>query len=368
MSGVTMRQPGATGPVLFGALVVAIVGLALVFGGHALSLASLHRHAADLAATVALHPIVSSVTFFIVYVAATAISLPGAAILTLAAGALFGVVEGSVLVSFASSIGASFAFLTARFLLRDFALARFPSLFARIDQGIARDGAGYLISLRLVPAVPFVAINLLAGLTKLSLRRFYVASQVGMLPATIIYVNAGAGLATLGNHGAILTPRLILGLLLLAALPVLAPRLRGTFTARRAYAGFARPKRFDRNLVVIGAGAAGLVAAYVANTLRAKVTLIEAAEMGGDCLNTGCVPSKALLHAARQGMDFATARAAVKAAVDGVSPHDSVARYQGLGVDVRRGHATIDTPWSVTINGATITTRAIVRAAATGSG
>lgn len=356
-------RASATKPLLFSGLILASTGLALAIGGHALTLAGLHRHEAALQTIVTRHPIVSVAVYFAAYIAATTLSFPGAIILTLGAGALFGVVEGSILVSFAASLGASLAFLTARFLLRAFALARFPGLLARIDQGIVRDGAWYLVSLRLVPAIPFVAVNLLAGLTKLSLRQFYVASQIGMLPATIIYVNAGAGLATLGNHGAILTPRLILGLLLLAALPVVAPRLRNRLAARRAHAGFIRPKRFDRNLIVIGAGAAGLVTAYVANSLRAKVTLIEAARMGGDCLNTGCVPSKALLHAARHRMGFQAARAAVQSAVIAVAPHDSVARYRGLGVDVRQGHATITSPWSVTINGETLTTRAIVIAA-----
>ncbi|HQU24006.1 MAG: pyridine nucleotide-disulfide oxidoreductase [Acidiphilium sp. 21-60-14] len=363
MSTTTHRPASLARLFLFGALIVLVIAIAAHLGGHTLTLEALQQHAASLRRTIATHPIISAAVYFALYIAATALSVPGAIILTIGAGALFGVIEGSILVSFASSIGASLAFLTARFLLRDMALGRFPGLFARIDQGIARDGALYLISLRLAPVVPFVAVNLLAGLTKLSLRRFYLASQIGMLPATLIYVNAGAGLATLGRHGAILTPRLIIGLLLLAALPMIAPRLRDLFIARRAYAGFTRPKHFDRNLIVIGAGAAGLVSAYVASAVRAKVTLIEAARMGGDCLNTGCVPSKALLHAARHGADFSAARAAVHAAITGIAPHDSVARYQSLGVDVRIGHAMIETPWSVTINGETLTTRAIVIAA-----
>lgn len=363
MSSTTQPRSNLTRPVLFGFLVIIIIAIATQLGSHTLTLANLQHHATALRATIADHPIISAAAYFALYIAATALSIPGAAILTLGAGALFGVIEGSILVSFASSIGASLAFLTARFLLRDGALARFPGLFARIDHGIARDGALYLISLRLAPVVPFVAVNLLAGLTQLPLRRFYLASQIGMLPATLIYVNAGASLSALGQHGAILTPRLVIGLLLLAALPIAAPFLRNQLAARRAYAGFTRPKRFDRNLVVIGAGAGGLVSAYVASALRAKVTLIEAARMGGDCLNSGCVPSKALLHAARHGADFAAARAAVRAAVTGIAPHDSIARYQSLGVDVRSGHATLTSPWSVSINGETLTTRAIIIAA-----
>lgn len=360
----TTAQRGITAkPALFVEIAVAIVAAAIILNGHLPTLAGLDRHALGLRAMVAAHPLVWFAGYFGLYVAATAISLPGAAILTLAAGALFGAIEGTVLVSFASSIGASIAFLIARFLLRDFALSRFPGLFGRIDRGIARDGAFYLVSLRLVPAIPFVAINLLAGLTRLPLRVFYLASQIGMLPATIIYVNAGAGLATLGAHGTILTPRLVIGLLLLAALPIAAPRIRDGIASRRRHAKFPRPKQFDRNLVVIGAGAAGLVTAYVASALRAKVTLVETAAMGGDCLNTGCVPSKALLHAAKSGMDFTAARDAVRAAVMGVAPHDSVERYRDLGVDVRQGHAIIESPWCVVIDGEPITTRAIVIAA-----
>ncbi|HQT47355.1 MAG TPA: FAD-dependent oxidoreductase [Acidocella sp.] len=348
-------RPGMVRAVLFSVLLLVLVALAF-----ALNPSDVQRAATTLNAQ---HPLKAFAAYFAFYVVATALSFPGATLLTLGAGALFGVAEGALLVSFAASIGASLAFLTARFLLRGFALARFPVLFTRINEGIARDGALYLISLRLVPAIPFFAVNLLAGLTKLPLRRFYLASQLGMFPATLIYVNAGASLATLGHHGAILTPRLVTGLLLLAALPLAAPRIRDLFSVRKRYAKWKRPKKFDRNLVVIGGGAAGLVSAYVASAVRAKVTLIEQAHMGGDCLNTGCVPSKALLHAARHGLSFAQARAAVKAAVDGIAPHDSAERYTGLGVDVRQGRAMIESPWCVSVDGRKITTRAIIIAA-----
>ncbi|MCB5944674.1 FAD-dependent oxidoreductase [Acidocella sp. KAb 2-4] len=327
---------------------------------------TMHLRVPDLAVlrqALGAHPVLGPAVFFAAYVVITALSLPIATLLSLAAGALFGVAEGSVLVSFAASLGASLAFLASRFLLRDFALARFPGLFARVNAGIARDGAFYLVSLRLVPAIPFFALNLLAGLTNLSLGRFYLASQIGMLPATVIFVNAGAGLAGLAGHGPVLTPRLATGLVLLALLPVLAPRLRDALTAKHLYARWRKPKRFERDIVVIGGGAAGLVASYVASALKAKVTLIERAEMGGDCLNTGCVPSKALLYAARAGQDFTAARAAVRAAVAGIAPHDSRARYTALGVDVREGQAFIETPWQVRAGCERITTRAIIIAA-----
>jgi pyruvate/2-oxoglutarate dehydrogenase complex dihydrolipoamide dehydrogenase (E3) component/uncharacterized membrane protein YdjX (TVP38/TMEM64 family) len=363
MSAMAKPRRGLARPLLFLGLFAIVLAVGLALGDHRLTLAGFEQNAAALSARVAQHPIASFLLYFALYVGATTMSLPGATALTLGAGALFGLVEGTVLVSFASSIGASLAFLAARFLLRDFALERFPGLFARIDQGVAREGALYLVSLRLVPAIPYFAVNLLAGLTKLRLPVFYLASQIGMLPATVIYVNAGASLTTLGTHGAILTPRLVLGLLLLAALPIAAPRVRDHLAARRLYARWPRPKSFDTNLVAIGGGAAGLVTSYVASALRAKVTLVEQARMGGDCLNSGCVPSKALLHAAKSGKSFAEARTAVRAAIDGIAPHDSAERYRRLGVDVRRGHAIIETPWCVSVDGERINTRAIVIAA-----
>jgi pyruvate/2-oxoglutarate dehydrogenase complex dihydrolipoamide dehydrogenase (E3) component/uncharacterized membrane protein YdjX (TVP38/TMEM64 family) len=340
-----------------------LITFMLVLGLHHFGVARMAARIEVLRGTVELHPLSAGLLFLLDYILVTAFSLPISTLLTLAGGALFGLVWGSVLVSFGASIGASIAFLTARYLLRDVATRRFPGMFERLNDGIAKDGAFYLLSLRLVPAVPFFAVNLLAGLTSLSLARFYLASQIGMLPATIIYVNAGASLGGLAGHGAIFTPRLVTGLVLLAILPLAAPRLRDALTARRLYARWPRPKRFDRDVVVIGAGAAGLVASYVAIALRAKVTLIERAEMGGDCLNSGCVPSKALLHAARAGQDFFSARAAVKAAIAGITPHDSKERYAALGVDVRQGEAFIDSPWQVRAGCDKITTRAIIIAA-----
>ncbi|MBU6398271.1 MAG: FAD-dependent oxidoreductase, partial [Rhodospirillales bacterium] len=347
---------------------ILLAGLVLLFavlaaGEHYLGPGWISGEIGTLHGNVEARPIAAAGLFFLAYVALTALSLPASTVLTLASGALFGVVEGSILVSFAATIGASLAFLAARYLLRGFALARFPGWSARIDAGIAKDGVFYLISLRLVPAVPYFAVNLLAGLTSLSLSGFYLASQIGMLPATIIYVNAGASLGGLASHGAILTPRLVTGLVLLAALPLLAPRLRDALTARRFYARWTKPKRFDCDIVVIGGGAAGLVAAYVASALKARVTLIERAAMGGDCLNTGCVPSKALLHAARAGLGFAQAKAAVTAAIAGIAPHDSIERYAALGVDVRHGQAFIESPWQVRAGSDKITTRAIIIAA-----
>lgn len=359
-AAITKPEPGRMRLLLIGALLFVALAAALAWHGRIPDPRQFQKFADTLNAQ---HPLAAFLAYFGFYVVATALSFPGASLLTLGAGAVFGVAEGTFLVSFASSLGASVAFLAARFFLRDFAMTRFPALFTRIDQGISRDGARYLISLRLVPAIPFFAVNLLAGLTKLLLSRFYAASQIGMFPATLIYVNAGASLATLGQHGAILTPRLVTGLLLLAVLPIAVPRLHSALAARKVYARWWRPKTFERNLVVIGAAAAGLVTAYVASALKAKVTLIEQARMGGDCLNSGCVPSKTLLHAARHGLDFDQARAAVISAVQGIAPHDSVERYASFGVDVRQGQAMIHSPWCVSVDGVKISTRAIVIAA-----
>ncbi len=319
--------------------------------------------------------------YFLLYVAVAALSLPGATVLTLAGGALFGLWTGLLVVSFASSLGATLAFLASRFLLRDWVRRRFGERLAAIDAGIARDGAFYLFTLRLVPIFPYFVINLLMGLTPMTTWTFYWVSQLGMLAGTLVYVNAGTQLAQLTSPGDILSPALLASLTLLGVFPLLAKKLLALIQVRRVYAGWLRPARFQRNLVVIGAGAGGLVAAYVAAAVKARVTLIESHRMGGDCLNSGCVPSKALIRAARflrslraadalgvrnatADADFAAIMARVRSAVRQVEPHDSAERYTRLGVEVIHGHARIVSPWEVAIDdGAgtrTLSTRAIV--------
>jgi pyruvate/2-oxoglutarate dehydrogenase complex dihydrolipoamide dehydrogenase (E3) component/uncharacterized membrane protein YdjX (TVP38/TMEM64 family) len=319
--------------------------------------------------------------FFAGYVAVTTLSLPGAAVMTLAAGALFGLGVGTLVVSFASSIGATLAFLVSRFLLREAVQRRFGERLAAINSGMEKDGAFYLFTLRLVPIFPFFIINLLMGLTPIKTRTFYWVSQVGMLAGTLVYVNAGTQLARLDDLAGILSPALLGSFVLLGIFPLLAKRLVAWAKARRVYAGWRRPRRFDRNLVVIGAGSGGLVTAYIAAAVKARVTLIEGHKMGGDCLNTGCVPSKALIRTARLlrqirrsetlGVTRATADAGfgqVMARVHGivrqVEPHDSVERYTQLGVEVIQGHARITSPWIVEIDTdagqRTLTSRAIV--------
>jgi pyruvate/2-oxoglutarate dehydrogenase complex dihydrolipoamide dehydrogenase (E3) component/uncharacterized membrane protein YdjX (TVP38/TMEM64 family) len=329
-------------------------------------------------------PLATAAAFFILYVAVTGLSLPGAALLTLAAGALFGLGWGTLIVSFASAIGATAAFLVSRFVLRGWVQQRFARQLASIDQGIAKEGAFYLFTLRLIPAVPFFLINLAMGVTGMRTWTFYWVSQLGMLAGTLVYVAAGRQLAAIDTPAGILSPALIGVFVLIGVFPLLAKKAVDVARARRVYARWPRPARFERNLVVIGAGSAGLVSAYIGSALRAKVTLIEKHRMGGDCLNTGCVPSKALIrsakllsqirHAADYGIakasaefDFADVMQRVQRVVQAIEPHDSVERYTALGVECIRGEARITSPWTVQVTDAsgtrTLTTRAIVIAA-----
>ena len=237
--------------------------------------------------------------FFLLYVIITGASLPGAAVMTLAAGAIFGLLTGLILVSFASTLGASIAFLVSRYLFRDTVQSRFGGSLKAINEGIDKDGAFYLFALRLVPAFPFFVINLLMGLTRLRLWTFFWVSQLGMLAGTVVYVNAGTQLAQIESAGGIFSPGIIASFILLALLPFVGRKIVSAIAARKALQGYDKPERFDTNLVVIGAGAAGLVTAYIAAAVKAKVTLIEKHKMGGDCLNYGCVPSKALIRSAK---------------------------------------------------------------------
>ena len=316
-------------------------------------------------------PLLTGGLFFVVYVLVTALSLPGAAVMTLIGGAVFGLSWGLLLISFASSIGATLAFTLSRLLFKDWVQSKFQSQLKTINQGVERDGAFYLFTLRLIPAVPFFVINLVMGLTPMKTWRYYWVSQLGMLPGTAVYVNAGAELGKLNelSVGGILTPGLIGSFVLLAVFPWLIRSVMNKVKSGRKLAGFKRPKQFTDNLIVIGAGAGGLVSAYIAAVTKAKVTLIEKHKMGGDCLNTGCVPSKALIHAARQvhdiqqasdvgiqaegvNVDFAKVMASVHQGIEDIEPHDSVERYTGLGVHCMQGTATIIDPWTVEVTNA----------------
>lgn len=331
------------------------------------------------------HPMRTVGGFFLAYVLITGLSLPGAVPLTLAGGAVFGLLWGTVIVSFASTIGATLAFLVSRFLLRDLVQARFGAYLRTINEGVAREGGFYLFTLRLIPAIPFVAINVVMAMTPMRATRFYWVSQLGMLAGTVVYVNAGTQLAAIQSPSGILSLGVIGAFVLLGLFPLIAKKLIDLIKRRRVYRRWKRPARFDRNLVVIGAGSAGLVAAYIAAVVKAKVTLVEKHRMGGDCLNTGCVPSKALIKTARvlstirrardfglkaasAEFEFAEVMERVQRVIRAVEPHDSVERYRGLGVECVHGEAKIASPWIVEIrkpDGTTqsLTTRSIVIAA-----
>jgi len=315
--------------------------------------------------------------YFILYVVVTALSLPGAAVMTLAGGALLGFWVALVTVSFASTLGATLAFLASRFLLRDWVQSKFGDKLKAINQGVEKEGAFYLFTLRLVPLFPFFVINLVMGLTPMRALAYYWVSQVGMLPGTVVYVNAGTQLGQIESASGILSPGIILSFVLLGIFPLIAKRVIDIFKRRKAFSGWARPARFDYNLIAIGAGSGGLVSAYIAAAVKAKVALIEKNQMGGDCLNTGCVPSKALIRSAKMvsyarraedfgfksgqvDFDFAEVMERVQRVIEKVEPHDSIERYTKLGVDCFTGAGKIVSPWSVEVNGDILTTRNII--------
>lgn len=367
---------------LIAAAIIAAITLFFVLGlQHELTLANLKARQHELVALRQERPLLLAGLFFLGYVAVTALSLPGAAVMTVASGAVFGFWWGILIDSFAASIGAALAFLSSRYVLRDWVKDHFGRQVDAIDRGVERDGPFYLLTLRLIPVFPFFLVNIGMGLTAMRLLPFYLVSQIGMLPGGALYVNAGVQLGSINSLGDVLSPTVIGSLVLLAILPVLAKLAISRTRKGRVYRRYRKPKRFDRNIIVIGAGAGGLVSAFLATTLRAKVTLIEAHKMGGDCLNTGCVPSKALIRTARlahdlknaasfgisegrANVDFRKIMERVHRVIRQIEPTDSVERYTGLGVDVRRGYGRLIDPWTVEIDGGErLTARSIVIAA-----
>ncbi len=370
--------------ILLALLVAAIAAFVALDLGRFFSIDYVKGAQGEFQALYAARPLAMVAGFFVLYVAVTALSLPGAAILSLVAGAIFGLWVGTLIVSFAASIGATLAMLVSRYLLRDTVQSRFGARLADVDRGIEREGAFYLFTLRLVPLLPFFVINLVMGLTKMKAGIFYVVSQLGMLPATFVFVNAGTQLSQIESLQGILSPGVIGSFVLLGLFPLIAKKVLDAVKARRVYARWAdrKPARYDTNMVVIGAGAAGLVTSYIAAVVKAKVTLVENHKMGGDCLNYGCVPSKALIktaslvrqmrHSREYGveraeysLDFAQVMDRITRVVAEIEPHDSVERYQGLGVDVAIGTAKIVDPWHVQITAEdgsvkTLATRSIV--------
>ena len=323
------------------------------------------------------HALLTIGIYMVTYIAMAALSLPGAAIMTLAAGALFGLATGTVVAVVSSTIGATLAFLVSRFLFRDYIQMRFRDKLEKINQGLEREGAFYLFTLRLVPIFPFFIINLVMGVTAISTRVFAGVSLVGMVGGAMVYVNAGTQLARIDSLKGILSPGIVSAFVMLALFSLAARRAIEVIRSRRVLSRYRRPRRFDYNMVVLGAGSAGLVAAYIAAAVKAKVAVVEREKMGGDCLNTGCVPSKALIRSARvlsqvnrAGMfgfhkgkidfDFKEVMERVHQVIRTVAPHDSVERYTGLGVECIKGEAFIRSPWEVEVNGRSLTTRTIV--------
>ena len=357
---------------------LAVAALIVYFDLHRLlTLETINREQAAVAAQVAAQPLLAAALFFGLYVAVTAVSLPGAALMTVAAGALFGFWWGVILVSFASSIGATLAMLVARFVLQEQVQRRFGRHLSTVNAGMEKEGAFYLFALRLVPIVPFFAINLAMGLTRMRTGTFFLVSQLGMLAGTAVYVLAGSEIASIEVASDILSVELLFAFTLLGVFPLLAKRILDLVRSRKVYQGFDKPTSFDMDVIVVGAGSGGLVASLIAATVKAKVTLIEKGRMGGDCLNTGCVPSKALIRSAklaadiRRGVslgfktaspvfDFADVMARVQRVIRTIEPHDSVERYESLGVHVVEGHAELLSPWSVRVNGQVLTTRNII--------
>lgn len=358
--------------------VIMVVVAYQAFGvGEFLSFEGLKQYQATLAGLYEKSPVSTLLVFFLVYVITTGLSLPGAAILTLAAGAIFGVFIGTVVVSFASTIGATAAFLASRFLFKEAIQKKFASKIDTINRGIDRDGAFYLFTLRLVPIFPFFLINLVMGVTTIRTLIFFFVSQVGMLAGTVVYVNAGTQLAQISSLQGILSPGLLLSFGLIGVLPILSKSIIAWIKSGKALRKFKKPKRFDYNMVVIGGGSAGLVSAYIAAAVKAKVAIIEKHKMGGDCLNTGCVPSKALIRSAKilsymrraeefgiekiqPQINFSKVMERVQNVIKKIEPHDSVERYSALGVDCLTGNARILSPYEVEVNGRKLATKNIV--------
>ncbi len=321
----------------------------------------------------------ASVIYFVVYVAAAGLSIPGAILLTLLGGAIFGLLWGTFLVSFASSIGATLAFLASRLLLRDWVQHRFGDYLAPINKGIEKDGNFYLFSIRLVPVIPYFMVNLLMGLTPISASAFYIVSQVGMLPATAVYVNAGAALAQIDSLAGLVSGEVILAFVLLGVFTLVARAVLNAIQRNKIMKPFRKPRKFDVNTVVIGAGSAGLVASLIIAGAKARVVLIEKHKMGGDCLNTGCVPSKTLIRSgrikryidraqefgidqARGDVNFGKVMERVQGVIATIEPHDSVERFTSLGVECVQGEAFIESPYQVRVGERVITTRSLILA------
>lgn len=346
-----------------------------------LTLEVIQAKSGALHAQVQAHPWWAGSIFFAAYVGLTVMSFPGTVILTLLAGALFGLVGGTLMVSFASNIGALIAMLISRFLLRDWVQKRFAKQIASINRGLDRDGSFYLFSLRLIPLVPFVLLNPALGLTRVGFWTFWWTTQLGMLPGNAIYVNAGRQLARIREISDILSPSMIGTLVLLAVFPLAATKLLTLYKARKIYRGWQKPKRFEYNLLVIGGGSGGLAAARIAASMEARVALVEANQLGGAALHSGNVPARALLRAANLNQavqmgeipgarmqaeaDFADVMQKVRSTLEAAQGRLSAESCKAMGVELIRGQARVTSPWTVQVGDRSISSRALV--IATGS-
>lgn len=315
--------------------------------------------------------------YLLTYIGAAAVSLPVATVLSLAGGAVFGMLPGVLLASIGATAGGTLGFLASRFFLRDWVKARFPVRHEEFQKGIEREGSLYLITLRLTPVLPFWAINLVFGLTTMSTLVFSSVTFIGILPKLIFLVNAGGQLGEVQTLSGIMSLPVMLSLSALAIFPWLAKVALEYLRSAKIYRPFMRPSQFDYDVLVVGGGAAGLVSAYLAAALKAKVALIEKNRMGGDCLYTGCVPSKALIrssqvaHLFRRGtefglqsvapqVDFSRVFGRIQKIIEHIEPNDSVERYTGLGVDCLQGKAMIEDPFRVRLADRVITARNII--------
>lgn len=363
--------------------VLLVAAIAVAWGvfdlGDYLSLEAIKQERGRLQALYEARPATVLVVFGVVYMFLSIVALPAGALLTLLAGAVFGVVVATVVVSFASSFGATLAMLVSRTLLHDWAADRFRGTYERINRGIDRDGAFYLFSLRLVTYLPFFAINIAMGLTRMPVWRYYWVSQLGMLPGTFVFAWAGRKLARIEEVSDVMSPDVVAALLALAAFPWFARSALNLVRAGRAHAGWQRPRRFDCNVVIIGAGAAGTVAARVAASVKAKAVLIEAGRPGGACIDTGCIPSRTLLQSARLAREVRRAEALglrlesrgtalprvmqrVRGIITRVAREQAPERYRALGVEYIQGRATLRSPWTVEVNGTLVSARSIILA------
>ncbi len=371
---VTRRRPLKL--VLFLLAIVLVLLIWRFVPAHMLTLEYLQLHLQELKDAVHADPIKSLLIYCGVSILLLTASLPSAALLTLLGGALFGFFQGVIIVLFTSTIGATFAFLMSRYFFQDYFTKKFHNQFDGINNEFKTQGAFYLLTLRLVPLFPFFLVNLAMGLTSISLGQYILMSFIGMIPGSMVYVYAGLSFSNIQSVQDILSPSVVISLVLLGVAPYLGKFMVEFYKNQKAYQGFKRPSKFDYNMLVIGGGSAGLVTAYISSTLKAKVGLIEKKSMGGDCLHTGCVPSKSLIKSAKlvslnktagkyglknikAEFEFSEIMARVQKVIQEITPHDSAERYRELGVDCIEGHAEILSPWEVKVGEKIYTTKSL---------